>query len=265
MQASDMNDDYAAIAAVYDREHSGFLEDLPLYDRYAAQSGGPILELACGSGRLTVPLARAGYTITGSDRSAAMLARCQSAAAVAGPEVAARITLRQEDMTDASEDPMRYRFAFVALGSFNHLLTLSDRRAALAALRARVVPGATLILDLAQADLRRFAILAEQGTVAHVTTLQSGADDTILTHMVAAIPGPSPASYLLTHWYDTHHQGGPVTRILAETTFSAISRAEIDLLLEATGWHPRLAFGDHDQSPWDETAPRLIVVAQAAE
>jgi len=65
--------DYDLIAPFYDIEHAQFDDDLDMYQNYAELSHGSLLELACGSGRLLVPLARAGYTLTGVDTSAQML------------------------------------------------------------------------------------------------------------------------------------------------------------------------------------------------
>lgn len=67
-------DDYAAF---YDWENARTLgrRDVPFWRRLAASAGGPVLELGCGTGRVSLPLARAGVDLVGLDRSARMLAR----------------------------------------------------------------------------------------------------------------------------------------------------------------------------------------------
>lgn len=254
---------YDAIAAWYDLEHADFADDLELYLGLAGATGDPIVELGCGSGRLLVPLAQAGYRVTGVDTSAAMLARCRAAATAAG--VAERMTLVQGDMAALALPAHNFRLAFVALGSFQHLATLAARRAALAALRAHVLPGATLALDLAQAEARRFAQAAETGALLHIGTHHDAATGMILTHTAAAHYGAAPGTLALTHWYDAHPQAGPLTRTCVATILAPITRSEIELLLAATGWHLRETYGDHALDPWDDLSPRLIVIAQAAE
>ena len=69
----DLMNDYDLIAPFYDIEHAQFDEDLELYRSFAELCTGPLLELACGSGRLLIPLAREGYTLTGVDTSEKML------------------------------------------------------------------------------------------------------------------------------------------------------------------------------------------------
>jgi SAM-dependent methyltransferase len=61
----------------YDQLTNGFSADLPLYRRLAGENGGPILELACGTGRIALDLAARGYTITGLDISPAMLQKAR--------------------------------------------------------------------------------------------------------------------------------------------------------------------------------------------
>src|SRR5256886_2895533 len=69
--------DYDLIAPFYDIEHAHFDEDVSMYINFAELCTGPLLELACGSGRLLVPLASEGYTLTGVDTSEKMLSMAQ--------------------------------------------------------------------------------------------------------------------------------------------------------------------------------------------
>jgi len=67
-------DDYSTYARFYDLDHGSLDADLVMIEQYAALCGSPILELACGTGRALLPLARQGYQVTGVDISPAMLA-----------------------------------------------------------------------------------------------------------------------------------------------------------------------------------------------
>lgn len=64
--------EYTPYARYYDLAHDT-QKDVSFYLNYAKQSGGPVLELACGTGRLVVPLAKAGYMVHGVDLSEQML------------------------------------------------------------------------------------------------------------------------------------------------------------------------------------------------
>src|SRR5438093_1431567 len=124
--------DYDLIAPFYDREHASFDEDIELYRGFAELCTGPLLELACGSGRLLVPLAREGYTLTGVDTSEKMLALAQKH--LEQEHLSSHVTLVQQDM-GILHLPQKFSFAFVALGSFAHLTSRKVQQQALAATR----------------------------------------------------------------------------------------------------------------------------------
>ncbi len=61
----------------YDLTNADFTEDIPFYKRLVAKYGGPVLELACGTGRVTIPIAEMGYDVVGLDISEPMLAHAR--------------------------------------------------------------------------------------------------------------------------------------------------------------------------------------------
>src|SRR5947208_2019322 len=88
----------AGMARLYDSFR--YDADLPWYLELAAAQGGRVLELACGSGRVLLPLARAGHEVVGLDSSPHMLALAREKLAAAEPTVAARVRLQQDDMRE---------------------------------------------------------------------------------------------------------------------------------------------------------------------
>src|SRR5438105_5152365 len=122
-----MMNDYDRIAPFYDIEHAHFQEDVDLYLNFAELRGGPLLELACGSGRLLLPLAQAGYEVTGVDTSARMLDLARQRLEAEG--VISRCELVQQDMCALSLGK-KFPMAFIALGSFGHICTRKAQRQA---------------------------------------------------------------------------------------------------------------------------------------
>ena len=61
--------DFDSFARFYDLDYDSFQDDVAFYLGLAEHTGGPLLELGCGTGRLLIPLARAGFEITGVDLS----------------------------------------------------------------------------------------------------------------------------------------------------------------------------------------------------
>ena len=92
---------YEHIARFYDLSHDRLVDDIPFLLRQAAEAGGPVLEIGCGSGRLLVPLIRAGFDVTGIDSSPEMLARAELRLAAESPLVGDRARLIHGDIRTA--------------------------------------------------------------------------------------------------------------------------------------------------------------------
>jgi SAM-dependent methyltransferase len=128
---------YGLIAAGYDHYLASVaFGDAAAFHRLVAAAAAPALELACGTGRLLLPLRQAGLEVEGLDASAEMLALCQRKAAAAGVPV----TLHHTAMQSFSLS-RRYGFIFCAAGSLMLLTQPASLAAALANARAHLVPG----------------------------------------------------------------------------------------------------------------------------
>jgi ubiquinone/menaquinone biosynthesis C-methylase UbiE len=121
--------------------------DVAFYDRIAREVGGDILELACGTGRIALPLAQAGLHVTGVDRSEAMLTIARRKLAALSASLQERLTLVNQDMS-ALNLGRRFGFVFVPFRSFQHLLTIDLQRKSLAAIRRHLQPKGRLALHL---------------------------------------------------------------------------------------------------------------------
>ena len=114
--------------------------DVQWYCDKARQSGGPVLELGAGTGRVTLPMAAAGVSVHALDADSGMLARLRSKVAVQPPEVQARVTVVQGDIRtfDLAE-----RFALIVcpFRTFLHNLTEADQLACLSRVLQHLAPG----------------------------------------------------------------------------------------------------------------------------
>jgi cyclopropane fatty-acyl-phospholipid synthase-like methyltransferase len=249
--------DYDLIAPFYEIEHAHFEEDLNLYINFAELCGSPLLELACGSGRLLVPLARAGYELTGVDSSASMLNLAQHALEQAG--VAGQCTLVQENMSRLHLG-QNFRLAFIALGSFGHVYTRQEQRQTLAVVRDHLTLGGRFILDISNADVRYMEQLS--GQMLHQGTWKRD-DGTLLSHFVSPASSLTKHMLELTHFYDEHKQGEAVQRTVTTTHIYLFERNEVELLLEEAGFRILDVYGDYGLDPFEHDSPRIIFIAEA--
>ncbi len=136
---------YDAIAGIYDPWSRSVTEDIEFYVEEALASGGPVVELACGTGRIAVPTAAAGVRVIGVDASAGMLEVARDYARERG--VTDLLELRPGDMR---EPPVEETVPLVTIPfrSLLHMTTEADRLRALCAARELLLPGGRLVFDV---------------------------------------------------------------------------------------------------------------------
>jgi len=134
---------YDAIARVYDPWSASVTEDIGFYVEEALAAGGPVVELACGTGRIAVPVAKAGVAVIGVDASARMLDVAREFAATEGVELDLRLgDLREPPVTE------RVPLVLIPFRSLLHMTSESQRLRALRAARDLLLPGGRLIFDV---------------------------------------------------------------------------------------------------------------------
>jgi SAM-dependent methyltransferase len=121
--------------------------DAAFYERLARQAGGPVLEVACGTGRIALALAKAGLEVTGVDRSEGMLTIARRKRAGLPTATQERLTLVNQDMT-ALDLGRRFGLVFVPFRSFQHLLTIDLQRKCLTGILGHLRPEGRLALHL---------------------------------------------------------------------------------------------------------------------
>jgi SAM-dependent methyltransferase len=136
---------YDRIAAIYDPWSRSVTEDVEFYVERALATGGPVVELAVGTGRIAVPVALAGIDVIGVDSSPAMLEVARAAATEAG--VSERIDLRLGDLRDPPV-PERVPLVVCPFRSLLHMETEADKLRALRAARGLLEPGGTFVFDV---------------------------------------------------------------------------------------------------------------------
>jgi SAM-dependent methyltransferase len=136
---------YDHIAELYDAWSASVTEDVPFYVEEAVASGGPVVELAVGTGRIAVPIARAGIRVIGVDSSTGMLDACRERARAEG--VADLLDLRLGDLLAPPVDE-RVPLVICPFRSLLHLADDDERRHALRAAHDLLSPGGRLAFDV---------------------------------------------------------------------------------------------------------------------
>ena len=143
---------YDAIARIYDPWSVSVTEDIPFYVEEARRSGGPVVELGVGTGRIAVPIACDGIRVIGVDSSSAMLEVAAERAALAG----ATLDLRLGDLREPPIDE-RVPLVIIPFRSLLHLHGDAELGRALESVRRLLQPGGRFVFDVftpSAADIR---------------------------------------------------------------------------------------------------------------
>ncbi len=247
-----------ALARLYDLDLVEDPGDLDLYLALAARTGGPVLELAAGTGRLAVPLAAAGYDVTAVDLDPAMLARAAARAAATG--VSDRVRLVEADLRDLRlPDGDAFRLAFIAL---NSLLLLADRRsqaAALDALARHLAPGGLAVVDVwlpDAEDLARF-----DGRLALEYPRVDPASGRLVTKVASAIHDAATSTVRLATIYEEGAPGEPAVRWFRQDLLRLVSADELRAFAEDAGLVVEVVAGGYDLEPIGPGSERAVLVA----
>jgi SAM-dependent methyltransferase len=244
--------------ALYDVFFEDFDQGLDFYLDLAKAAKGPILDVACGTGRVMLPCLNEGLDVDGLDLAPAMLARLWEKAQVAGfhPQ------LHQASMAEFRL-PRRYAMVMIPFNAFVHNLTTDDQVATLVRCREHLQPGGQLAFDT---FFPGAAIVAAQDGIRNLEA-----------------EARHPETGMLVRMYDTHtldrveqlmHSsmefemidggGNVIETRRCETTTRWIYKGEMELLLRAAGFTRWQIFGDYDRRPLRRETDAMIVEAWAA-
>jgi SAM-dependent methyltransferase len=263
MTKPDKLDEYAAIADLYDdvipyRDRS----DVAFFVEEARASGGPVLELGCGTGRVLIPTARAGIDIAGLDASPGMLAVCRGRVADEPESVRSRVELIQGDMRSFALDR---KFALVTLPfrPFQHLLTVEDQLACLATIHHHLLPAGRVILDLFNPSLEALTdpnLGQEAGDEPEFTSRDGRR--VIRKYRIVSRDRARQVNSTELVYYITYPDGRQ-ERAVHAFDFRYLFRFEAEHLLARAGFEVQAVYSDYNRGPFGSSYPgELILVAR---
>lgn len=252
---------YEPIARFYEIEHESLIEDRLMYEHLARHCGSPVLDMGCGTGRVTCHLARAGFDVIGLDRSPAMLALAREKLSRNDP--AGRVRLLQADLRDLTLDG-RFNLAILSLNTFMHLETIADQVSALTCARRHLASDGWLVIDLSCPE--RFLPLfdASGQLIAHQVLVDPDSEQPILKLSVVRLDSATQTQH---HWvtYDETDKGGRVQRTVTSFRIRYFFRYEMELLLDKAGFAVETLYGSYDLEPYQDDSERMIFVACIAD
>ena len=249
-----------ALARLYDLDLAQDPGDLDLYLALAGRTGGPILELATGTGRLAVPLAAQGHIVTGVDIDPAMLARARARVeAIGGGAVAGLRFVIGDARSVRLPDAGRYELAFLALNSLFIMGNRADQQAVIATLAAHLAPGGLAVVDVWLPDADDLA--RYDGRIMLEYPRRDPATGQHVVKIGSAIHDAATATVRLTTIYEEGDPGEPVVRWIRRDEMRLVGVDELRGFAEAAGLVVESIAGGYDLDPHGPGADRAILIA----
>ena len=222
------------------------------YVEVAGGRGRRVLDLACGSGRFTAPLAASGADLTGADLSPTMLARARRTLARQGLTA----KLIECDMRDFALD-QQFDATILAANSLMHLHTEDDFRRAFSAIRKHLAPGGVFAFDIYVPSARLLSLPPDErqplGTFDHARLGAVSVEETIVYDPISQI---SRADW---YWSTEAKRDFRHTRLDLRQVYPP----ELPLLLALGDLKLVDRFGDFDRSPIARQSFRQVCLAVA--
>lgn len=231
--------------------------DIAFYVEEAKAAGGRVLELGCGTGRILLPIARAGRTIVGIDSSRRMLARCRQKVAAEPAAVQGRVALHEGDIHDFDLGTT-YALIIAPFRVVQHLTTVDDQLRFLAAVARHLAPNGRLIFDVFNP---RFDKLVGADGVEREDTPELRLEDGRTLRRAYRVAK--------VRWVDQVSEAELIYYVDGKRYVQAFEMrwylpAELRHLLMRAGFRVREMYGDFARGPLVDGAPEQVVIAERA-
>src|SRR6266513_1271359 len=250
------------IADYYDESPivKGRVQDVAFYRNAARDFGDPVLELGCGTGRITMALAEAGKRITGLDLSERMLEHAVKKRAALRVEARERLHLAQGDMArfDLGE---KFRLVIIPFRPFQHLLEVRQQMDCLECVRKHLAPGGRLILDVFQTDAERMHDPVHMREVQLTEYETADGRRVRISERVAAFHRAEQRNDV-EMIFSIKHRDGRQERLVFAWPLRYFFRFEVEHLLARCGFKVAALYGDFDRSPIRDDSPEMIFMAE---
>ena len=236
-------------------------QDAAFYRDAARDYGDPILELGCGTGRITMALAEAGKRITGLDLSERMLERAVKKRASLIVEARERVHLVQGDMThfDLGE---KFRLILIPFRPFQHLLDVRQQMDCLGCVRRHLARGGRLIFDVFQTDAERIhdPVHMRESPVTEYRTADGR--QVRISERIAAFHRAEQINDV-EMIFSVVHPNGKKERLVFAWPLRYFFRYEVEHLLARCGFNVTAQYGNFDRTPISDDSPEMIFVAES--
>ena len=236
----------------YDVEVENFDEDRPLIEQWARSLGGPLLELACGTGRLALRMAAQGYQVTGVDITPEMIAQARQKAAERAISV-------EWVVADARTFHLQKQFPFIYMvgNAWQFFLTREDQEALLACVREHLRPEGCFLFETRNPTPRN--LMEVRHPEGDKFTTPDGGQLVVIERQHY---DPMTQIQHYTRHLTFLHPGGQQEEKMLRVALRYVFPQEMEALLYYNGFQMRTCYGNWQQEPLTATSRSMIYVCQ---
>ena len=221
---------YSNIAKYYDLQDEDFLnEDLYFYEKYTGESGNRILELGCGTGRVSLWLAERGYNVTGLDLSSTMLKQFHTKL-VQNKSIIDRVKIVQGDMSDFNLDE-KYHLIIAPGRAFQALNDDEKVEKALLCIKKHIEQDGMIILDFFNPD----SFLDERYCFNEAVVFSKQVDDSLITMKYKCIHIDRDKQLVYSKYTIVHEKSGDSIELVDENILKYYYLEQITSLMKRCG------------------------------
>ncbi len=249
---------FDSVARYYDDEISWFTDDIPFYIEYAKECRGEVLECACGTGRVLIPIAQKGIKITGFDISDEMLHVAHKKIEKLDQRTRNNITLLHGDLAHF-ELNKKFSLIFIAFRSFQSLLTRKEQGACLECVLDHLLDDGVFILDL---FAPHHNLLAQEKRSMYLGRFYDKESDVYITRRAEDHYNLANQTLREERFYEWTDKKGVFHQHIWTFELLYLFRYEAELLLEKYGFKVINVFGDFKKSSYNYYSGEQIFVAK---
>lgn len=256
-------DSYRLASKYYDAAYSAMndLVDASFYLELAKQSRGPVLEIGCGTGRVLLPIARAGVEIHGVDNSGPMLDVLKQKLANEESPARGRVTLHAADMREFRLS-RQFPLVTIPFRPLQHMFTVEDQLRALTSAAAHVAEGGILALDV---FYPKFDRLMRSIGDEMLEVEWSPSPDTIIRRFYRKdAVDKINQNFWLTFFFRTYREGQLIAEETETLKMSFYTYPHLRALFLLAGLEPVAEYGSFDKTPLDNNAEEMIFLLRRA-
>jgi ubiquinone/menaquinone biosynthesis C-methylase UbiE len=245
-------------ADIYDRVYAYLNYDTPFYVQQATASNGPVLELGCGTGRVSIAMARADVEVVGVDISPRMVEIATGKAEAVGVPDHCQFVHGDMRSVDLGK---KFSMVVMPFRSFQSMLTVKDQLATLANVRKHLTPEGELILDIVAPDVQLIAV--SDPMPFHVRDVpQPDKGHTYVIWGQNSWDGTTQVNSARLIIDEVNPQGEAVRRLYRDFPIRYTFRYEMEHLLHRAGFTPEALYGGFDGEPLEEDSEDQVWIAR---